>query len=67
MEEDFKITLEAARVNAGKTQRDMAKLLDIAVQTYVKLEKKPSKITYEQGKKISDFLNVPQKHIIFLP
>lgn len=65
--DDFKITLEAARVNAGKNQRDMANLLDITVQTYIKLEKNPSKITYEQGKKISNFLNIPQKYIIFLP
>lgn len=47
--EDFKITLKAARVNAGLTQREAAEKADVAIQTLC---------SWENGKTIPTPLNV---------
>lgn len=39
MQEPLKITLAAARVNAGMTQKDVCKIMKITPQTLVKWEK----------------------------
>lgn len=61
------ITLKAARINAGLTQEEMAKKLDIAASTYNKWENNPQNITIIRQKQISEILNFPSDNIIFLP
>lgn len=58
-----KITLKAARVNAGLTQKELAKILGRNEATIVNWEKNPTKITIENFKKICTVLNVQSEQI----
>lgn len=58
-------TVKQARLFAGKKQQEMADFLGIHVQTYRKLEKKPSTTSVEQAKKISEITGIPYDQIFF--
>jgi transcriptional regulator with XRE-family HTH domain len=54
-----KITLKAARVNAGLTQKEAAKLLGINFQTLSKYEKDSSTIPFALVEKASRIYSFP--------
>ena len=59
------LSLKQARLVRGKTQRDLAKCLEIHVQTYRKLEESPQKMTIEQVQKVCKFLDFSYNDICF--
>lgn len=63
---DFKITLKAARVNAGLTVKDAAKSIGIAASTLISWEKHPEKINALYQSKISEVYKISTDNIIFL-
>lgn len=62
-----KITIKAARMNCGKTQKEVAKELGISETTYIRWEKEPSNISAKYQKKLEKIFNFPTDLIIFLP
>lgn len=60
-----KLTLRQARLIRGKTQIEVAKVLNIHPQTYRKLEANPQKITVEQAQRICFFLDFSYDEIFF--
>lgn len=66
MENDFKITLKAARVNKGFSQIDAANALGVSVVTLRSWEKGITFPNVEQIKKLEDVYSVEYKDIIFL-
>lgn len=62
----IKITLAAARVNAGLTQEDVAKELHVSKQTIVNWEKGKCAVGYAQAKALEALYNIPMDNI-FLP
>lgn len=60
-------SVKQARMYADKTQAEMGAELGISRETYISLENDPTRITYPQGKKISEVTGVPLDFIIFLP
>lgn len=62
----YKITIKAARVNAGLTIKEAAKLIGICETTLINWEKDPSIIQSKYQKKISEVYNFPIDNIIFL-
>lgn len=58
-----KITLRAARVNAGLTQREAAKKLGINYQTLAAYEKDESKATLSMIKKMCSIYGFPLEYI----
>jgi len=63
---EFKISLAAARVNAGLTQNDVAKVLKVGKQTVVSWEKGKSEPKMSQSRQLSELYNMPLDYI-FLP
>lgn len=63
---DLKITLKAARVNAGLTLEEAAKSLGISRATLISWEKHPEKINALYQSKISDAYCIDTDNIIFL-
>lgn len=63
---EFKISLAAARVNAGLTQDDVAKMLKVGKQTVVNWEKGKSEPKMSQSRQLSKLYNMPLDYI-FLP
>lgn len=61
----MKYTVKQARQLAGKTQKQMAKSLNVHVQTYQKLEKHPDNATIKQARIISAETNVSMDDIFF--
>ena len=59
------LSLKQMRLIKGKTQDEMAELLNIHVQTYRKLAENPDDATSKQAKKISEFLGVAYDDIFF--
>lgn len=59
------LTLKQARLIREKRQCEMAKMLNIHVQTYRRFEADPDKVTIGQAKAISKYLNVPWSEIFF--
>lgn len=59
------LSLKQLRLIRGKTQEDMAKMLNVHVQTYRKLEENPDEITIRQAKIISGFLEISYDDIFF--
>ena len=59
------LTLRQARRLTNITQKELADLLKICVNTYQKLEKSPDLVTIGQAKKISEFLDIPYDEIFF--
>lgn len=62
----FKISLAAARVNAGLTQSDVAKVLKVGKQTVVSWEKGKSEPKMSQSRQLSELYRIPLDYI-FLP
>lgn len=60
-----KITLKAARVNAGLTQTELAKKIGKSEATIINWEKNPEKITVENFKKLCLCLNIDMSQIFF--
>ena len=63
----FKITLEAARVNAGYTQKEAAKLMQIGNKTLQNWEKGKCFPDAEKIAKICALYDIPYDAINFLP
>lgn len=60
-----KITLEAARVNAGYTLKQAAELLGVSVATLHNWEKDSSVVKVSQVKKIEEVYGYPSEYIFF--
>ena len=54
-----KISIKAARVNAGLTQEEAAKQLGINPNTLASYEKKSGKLSLEMLKKMSELYRIP--------
>ena len=63
----LKITLKAARVSKGLTQKDVAKLIGITVETLANYEKGKTYPDIPILKKIEDTYDVRYNQLIFLP
>ena len=61
----FRITLKAARVNAGFRIIDAAKLIGIGKDTLIKWEKNSGLVTPIMQEKISTIYKIPIKYIFF--
>ena len=61
----MKITLKAARVNAGYTLAQAAKLLDVSEQTIINWEKGRNYPDVRKVMKIEDTYGVPYRDILF--
>lgn len=66
MEYGRKITLRAARVNAGLTLEEARKLLKVSKNTLIKWENGESTPTWEKVQMISEVYKWPSDLIIFL-
>ena len=64
--ENIKISLAAARVNAGLTLEQACKMLRVSKNTLIKWEKGISCPTWDKVQLISEIYNFPSDHIIFL-
>lgn len=64
--EDFKMTIAAARVNAKKTQDDVAKALHVSKQTIGAWENGKTSPTVEKAMEFCRFCNVPYDRVSFL-
>lgn len=62
-----KITLKAARVNAGLTIKNAAPLLGVGKDTLIRWEKEQWKINARYQNRISQVYEMPIDQIIFLP
>lgn len=60
-----KITLEAARVNAGLTLKEASKRLGVTVSTLHKWERDSSHIKISYLEKIEEAYKYPYNHIFF--
>lgn len=61
----MEITLKAARVNAGLTQRELAKLMNRDVTTIWNWENNKTKIPVKDFKLVCEILKVPENNIFF--
>ena len=64
--DDFKISIAAARVNANKTQDEVAKALHVGKQTVVSWEKGKTSPTVAKAQEFCEFCNVPFDRVSFL-
>lgn len=64
--EDFKMTIAAARVNAKKTQDEVAKALHVSKQTIGAWENGKTSPTVEKAIEFCRFCNVPYDRVSFL-
>lgn len=62
----FQISLAAARVNAGMTQEDVAKIMHVSKQTVVNWEKGSAEPSLTRMRKMSEIFKIPMDYI-FLP
>lgn len=62
---NIRLTLKAARVLNNLSQREVAKLMGVHVDTYRKWEKRPDTITIGTAKKLAEVLNVDYNDIFF--
>ncbi len=62
---NIQITLRAARVNAGMTQKEVASQLGISNQTLIKWEKTPGVIPGERMAQLASIYGLPVESIIF--
>lgn len=63
----MKISLAAARVNAGLTQKEAAAMLNVSNKTLASWENMKSFPNAQQIEKICELYVVPYDNIIFLP
>lgn len=61
----IQITLKAARINAGLTVMEAAKLLKISHTTLIKWEKNPGDLTPNQQRLIQEVYKFPTDNIFF--
>ena len=66
MSQQIQISLAAARVNAGLTQEDVAKLLKVGKRTIINWEKGANIPSFSAIKMLSDIYKIPVDNI-FLP
>lgn len=64
---NIRISMAAARVNAGLTQDEASKELHITKQTLVNWEKGVTQPKIEQAEMLSKLYKIPYQNIIFLP
>lgn len=64
--DDFKISIAAARVNAGKTQEELANALHVGKQTIISWEKGKTSPTVDMAQRLCDYLHVPFDRVSFL-
>lgn len=67
MSDKIRITLEAARVNAGMTQPQAAQALGISVATLLKWEKGTTSPTIEKAIALAGLYAIPLDTINFCP
>ncbi|MDY4739379.1 helix-turn-helix transcriptional regulator [Absicoccus porci] len=60
-----RMTLKAARVNAGMTQEDLAEAIGVHRQTVAKWEENPQLMSIETANKVCKVLNVKFHQIFF--
>jgi len=60
-----KITLEAARINAGLTLKQAAELIGVSVSTLHNWEKDSSSVKVSQVNKIEEVYKFPSEYIFF--
>ena len=65
-DDNFKISLAAARVNAGLTQEEVAKTLKISKQTICNWETGKTSPTISRFQQLCEMYAIPQNYI-FLP
>lgn len=65
--DEIRITLAAARVNAGLTQDDVSKMLHVSKQTVVNWEKGKTEPKTTQARQLSQLYGLPYDVLIFLP
>ncbi len=58
-----KITIRAARVNAGLTQEEAAKKLRINPDTLARYERNSNKLTLEMFEKLADLYKIPIEYL----
>lgn len=63
---EFTITIAAARVNAKKTQEDVAKALHVSKQTVGSWENGKTSPTMDQAMQFCEFCEVPFDMVSFL-
>ena len=63
---EFTITIAAARVNAKKTQEDIAKALHVSKQTVGSWENGKTSPTMDQAIRFCEFCEVPYDRVSFL-
>lgn len=63
----MKLSLKAARVNAGLTQSDVARMMKVSKGTVVNYEKGRSTPSVEDGKFLASLYGVALDDLIFLP
>lgn len=61
----FQISLAAARINANKTQREVAQLMNVNVSTIINWENGRTFPNIEQFTKLCSIYNCPQNIIFF--
>lgn len=64
--DEFKISIAAARVDAKKTQEEVAKALHVSKQTVGSWEKGKTSPTVEKAMEFCRFCNVPYDRVSFL-
>ena len=64
--DDFKISMAAARVNANKTQAEVAEALHVGKQTVVSWENGKTSPTVEKAEEFCRFCNIPFDRVSFL-
>ena len=64
--DDFKISMAAARVNANKTQAEVAQALHVGKQTVVSWENGKTSPTVEKAQEFCQFCNIPFDRVSFL-
>lgn len=66
-ESKLRISLKAARVNAGYSQEQASKILHVSKTTIINWEKGYSEPKTSQARQISELYGIPYDNIIFLP
>lgn len=64
--DDFKISIAAARVNAGKTQAEVARALHVGKQTVVSWEKGKTSPNIAKAQEFCELCNIPIDRVSFL-
>ena len=66
MQENFKMTIKAARVCGNKTQSEVAKALHVSKATVVSWENGKTSPTVQKAQEFCQFCNVPFDAVSFL-